>query len=138
MGKANHRAGFAVPRSGSRGLGVRLRAARRSAGLTQAEAAYYVGVRPGARAVWLEQSFVSKCERGERRVRRDELDAFAAVYGCSTDALLCEPTVEEDSTLVQGRRRRRSPAASRVRRDHIIPTRGADGRWTRSTHSDAD
>jgi transcriptional regulator with XRE-family HTH domain len=138
MGQVRHRAGVAVPRSGTRSLGLRLRAARRSAGLTQAEAAYRIGVRPGARRVWLEQSFVSKCERGERRVRRDELDAFAAVYGCSTDALLAEPTPEEDSTLSQGRRRRRSPAASRVRRDHIIPARGPDGRWTRGTHSHAD
>ena len=138
MGQSHHRASFAVPWSGTRSLGVRLRAARRSAGLTQAEAAYQLGVRPGARTVWREQSFVSKCERGERRVRRDELDAFAAVYGYSIDALLAEPTPEEDSTLVRGRRRRRSPAASRVRRDHVIPTRGADGRWTRGNHSHAD
>lgn len=49
----------------------RLRAARQKAGLTQAEVAARLG-RP--------QSFVSKCESGERRVDAVELDEFAKLY----------------------------------------------------------
>jgi transcriptional regulator with XRE-family HTH domain len=49
----------------------RLKAARRRAGLTQAEVAQRLG-RP--------QSFVSKCESGERRVDVIELAAFARLY----------------------------------------------------------
>ena len=51
---------------------VRLRAARRAAGLTQAEVARRLG-RP--------QSYVSKCESGERRVDAVELARFARLYG---------------------------------------------------------
>ncbi len=51
---------------------VRLRQARQDAGLTQEQVAAFLG-RP--------QSFVSKCESGERRVDVVELDAFARVYG---------------------------------------------------------
>ena len=51
---------------------VHLKAAREAAGLTQAEVAKRLG-RP--------QSFVSKCESGERRVDVIELEAFAALYG---------------------------------------------------------
>ena len=50
----------------------RLRAARHKAGLTQSEVATRLG-RP--------QSFVSKCESGERRVDVVELDDFAKIYG---------------------------------------------------------
>lgn len=50
----------------------RLRAARSKAGLTQTEASRRLG-KP--------QSFVSKCETGERRVDAVELRAFARVYG---------------------------------------------------------
>ena len=50
----------------------RLRAARREADLTQEEAGKAVG-RP--------QSFISKCEAGERRVDAVELLAFARLYG---------------------------------------------------------
>ncbi len=49
----------------------RLRAARREAGLTQAEVAKAVG-RP--------QSFVSKCEAGERRIDAVELLELACLY----------------------------------------------------------
>lgn len=50
----------------------RLRQARREAGLTQTEVATAVG-RP--------QSFVSKCESGERRVDVLELADLARLYG---------------------------------------------------------
>ncbi len=49
----------------------RLRAARHEAGLTQEE----VG-----RRLQKPQSFVSKCESGERRVDVVELERFAALY----------------------------------------------------------
>ena len=51
---------------------TRLRAAREQAGLSQVEVARRLG-KP--------QSYVSKCESGERRVDVVELAAFAAVYG---------------------------------------------------------
>ena len=50
----------------------RLREARRHAQLTQAEVARRLG-KP--------QSFVSKCESGERRVDYVELLVFANIYG---------------------------------------------------------
>lgn len=50
---------------------ARLRAARKQAGLTQAETARRLG-RP--------QSFVAKCEAGERRVDVVELADFARIY----------------------------------------------------------
>ena len=50
----------------------RLRSARKSAALTQAEAARRLG-KP--------QSYVSKCESGERRVDVVELRAIARAYG---------------------------------------------------------
>ena len=49
----------------------RLRQARRQAGLTQAEA---------SRRLRKPQSFLSKCESGERRVDFVELLAFADLY----------------------------------------------------------
>ena len=52
----------------------RLRSARKEAGLTQAEVAKRLG-KP--------QSYVSKCELGERRIDPLELAAFAKVYGRS-------------------------------------------------------
>ena len=50
----------------------KLRAARLEAGLTQQEV---------ARALRRPQSFVSKCESGERRVDVVELERFASLYG---------------------------------------------------------
>jgi len=50
---------------------ARLRAAREGAGLTQAQVAARLKV---------PQSFVSKCESGERRVDVVELAEFARVY----------------------------------------------------------
>jgi len=49
----------------------RLKDARQTAGLTQVDA---------ARALRRPQSFVSKCESGERRVDVIELEAFAKLY----------------------------------------------------------
>lgn len=57
----------------------RLRAARRAAGLTQAEV---------ARAMRKPQSYVSKCESGERRVDVVELARFAALYRKPLDFFL--------------------------------------------------
>lgn len=53
---------------------TRLRQARQNAGMTQTEA---------ARAFRKPQSFVSKCESGERRVDAIELQRFAELYGWS-------------------------------------------------------
>ncbi len=50
----------------------KLRAARLEAGLTQQEV---------ARALRRPQSFMSKCESGERRVDVVELERFARLYG---------------------------------------------------------
>ena len=55
---------------------VLLRRARKEAGLTQIQAAKKLG-RP--------QTWVSKCELGERRVDFVELENFTAVYGKSLD-----------------------------------------------------
>lgn len=54
----------------------RLVLARQEAGLTQQEAADQLG---------RLQSFVSRCENGERRVDIVELTAFAKVYGKRLD-----------------------------------------------------
>jgi transcriptional regulator with XRE-family HTH domain len=51
---------------------ARLRQARRDAGLTQEEVAKRLGTR---------QAFVSKVERGERRLDPVELAQFATLYG---------------------------------------------------------
>ncbi|NLE57215.1 MAG: helix-turn-helix transcriptional regulator [Planctomycetes bacterium] len=60
---------------------IRLRHARMEAGLTQ---------RDVAQALDKPQSYVSKCESGERRVDVVELQAFAALYGCPIDSFLPE------------------------------------------------
>lgn len=55
-----------------RALLAKLKGARATAGLTQDEAAKLLG-KP--------QSYVSKCEQGERRIDVIELKAFARIYG---------------------------------------------------------
>ncbi len=64
-----------------RGLLARLRRAREEAGLTQEEV---------ARAVGRPQSYVSKCETGERRLDAIELEDLARVYGRSLGFLVGE------------------------------------------------
>ncbi|MBI4369206.1 MAG: helix-turn-helix transcriptional regulator [Elusimicrobia bacterium] len=54
----------------------KLRQARIKAGLTQSEVAHQLK-KP--------QSFVSKCEAGERRIDPIELQKFAGLYGKSLD-----------------------------------------------------
>ena len=56
----------------------KLRAARLEAGLTQAEV---------AKALKKPQSFVSKCESGERRVDVVELEKFGRLYGTTVARL---------------------------------------------------
>jgi transcriptional regulator with XRE-family HTH domain len=60
---------------------VKLRQARIEAGLTQVQVAQALG-KP--------QSFVSKCESGERRVDVIELQQLAALYGRSIESFLPE------------------------------------------------
>ena len=54
----------------------KLRQARADAGLTQAQV---------AKALKKPQSFVSKCESGERRVDFAELQSFARLFKCPLD-----------------------------------------------------
>lgn len=63
-----------VPKYGAeyKALAKRLRDAREESGLTQVEVARKLG-KP--------QSFVSKCESGERRIDVVELRVFADLYG---------------------------------------------------------
>jgi transcriptional regulator with XRE-family HTH domain len=90
-----------------KGLLKRLREARLQAGLTQGEA---------ARAVGRPQSFVSKCESGERRIDVLELVDFARVYGTSLGFLAAEAesakgsiiAAERKETYESRRRRRRT------------------------------
>lgn len=67
----------------------RLRAARLEAGLGQVEVAELLG-KP--------QSFVSKCESGERRVDVIELAAFGRIYGKTVDFFVAE----ESSAKLRG------------------------------------
>ena len=60
---------------------VRLHQAREGAGMTQVEV---------ARALGKPQSYVSKCESGERRVDVVELDEFARLYRKSLEYFLPE------------------------------------------------
>lgn len=58
---------------------LRLRAARKRAQLTQSEVALRLK-KP--------QSYVSKCESGERRIDATEVVAFADLYGVSIEELV--------------------------------------------------
>lgn len=72
----------------------RLRSARLQSGITQAEAAKRLG-RP--------QSFISKCESGERRVDFVEAEQFAAMYGKAVEFFI----TDEDAAVPKPARRRR-------------------------------
>lgn len=61
----------------------RLREARKKAGLTQVEVAQALG-KP--------QSYVTKCELGERRIDPVELQRFARLYGRRLSFFLSVPT----------------------------------------------
>ncbi len=58
---------------------ARLRAARKSAGMSQSQAALALGK---------HQSYVAKSESGERRIDVIEAKRFAALYGVSLDYLV--------------------------------------------------
>ena len=60
-------------------LGERLRNARARAGLTQQDAAEKLG---------MARTTLITLEKGQRRVRSEELKDMAEVYGCSVNALL--------------------------------------------------
>lgn len=66
-----------------------LREARRQSGLTQEELAKRLGQ---------TQSFVSKCERGERRIDVIELRHFCAAIGISLPNFLDQVTKELEET----------------------------------------
>jgi len=73
------RASSSPPHSDRGGeLRARLRRARLAAGLTQTQVAARLG-RP--------QSFVSKCESGERHIKVAELETFAHLYGTTPERL---------------------------------------------------
>jgi transcriptional regulator with XRE-family HTH domain len=61
----------------------KLREARRTAGLSQVEV---------ARALGKPQTYVSKCELGERRIDFVEAEDFAALYGVSVTAFSTRST----------------------------------------------
>ena len=63
----------------------RLRAARKRAGLKQVDVALRLK-KP--------QSYVSKCESGERRIDATEVVAFADLYGVSIEELVRGPLPE--------------------------------------------
>ena len=72
---------------------TKLREAREKEGLSQAQVAAHFS-RP--------QSFVSKCESGERRIDPTELKRFAALYGRPVSYFLeqpCEGVREEEASL---------------------------------------
>jgi len=84
-------------------LHERLRIARRSTALTQAQVAKKLG-KP--------QSFVSKCESGQRRLDVIELDELAQLYGRPLDFFIASGR----RSVATGRRRRSKPPTARRRR----------------------
>jgi len=71
------------------------RHARRSAGLTQAQLAKQIGE---------NQTFVSKCERGERRIDVMELRAFCDAFGLTLKQFVSK--LEREMNSVQETKRR--------------------------------
>ncbi len=78
-----------VADAGNRVLGERLRLARSRAGLTQEQAAERIGV---------ARTTVVAMEKGQRRIRPDELRQLAELYGVSVNALLRASAVHVDLT----------------------------------------
>lgn len=70
-----------------RALGERLRAARAKAGLTQEQA---------ADRLQLARTTLIALEKGQRRIRHDELRAMAQVYGASVNSLLRPNAIHAD------------------------------------------
>ena len=75
----------------------RLKEARRSSGLTQAQA---------AKALGQPQNFVSKCETGERRIDPIELADFMTLYATTFDVLV-PPGTSSSPAASRGARLRR-------------------------------
>jgi transcriptional regulator with XRE-family HTH domain len=84
----------------------RLRAARREAGLTQVQV---------ARAFGRPQSFIAKCEAGERRIDAVELARFAEIYGCSMEDLVGGRVAGGAQIAAEGSAPSRSPRRRRAR-----------------------
>lgn len=76
-----------LDRHDPRDLGERLRAARGKAGLTQEQA---------AEVVHLARTTIVAVEKGQRRVKPDELRAMAEAYGLSMNALLRPSAIHVD------------------------------------------
>ena len=94
----------------------RLQTARHEAGLTQTQVAKNFG-RP--------QSFVSKCESGERRIDVFELEDFAAIYG---KPLTYFVTAGEDEGLGGASVAAETPARAGARRGKGRRSKKARGR----------
>lgn len=78
-----HRAMASLNQTRYKRLLRKLRAARTDAGLSQ---------RDVARRLNKPQSFVQKCETGERRIDPVELAIFAAIYGRPVSAFYEDPS----------------------------------------------
>lgn len=83
----------------------RLRASRLAAGLTQAQV---------ARAFGRPQSFISKCESGERRIDAVELARFAALYGLPLEHFVGAPASDGAGMAAEGAPATRKPARRRA------------------------
>ncbi len=88
-----------------RALLARLRRAREEAGLTQDEV---------ARAVGRPQSYVSKCETGERRLDAIELEDLARVYGRPLGFFVAETEAAQGGASLASEAPQRYAGLSRV------------------------
>ena len=75
----------AAERLSDREVGERLKLAREEAGKTQADAASVIGA---------ARTTVVAIEKGQRRIRIDELQKLAAAYGTSANAILRREAVQ--------------------------------------------
>ncbi|MDF9410014.1 MAG: anaerobic benzoate catabolism transcriptional regulator [Pelotomaculum sp. PtaB.Bin013] len=60
------------------GIGNRLKTLRERSGLNQAQLAAFLNV---------DQSYISKCEKGERQLSVDALEKACCLFGCTLDEL---------------------------------------------------